>query len=332
MPIGDGDMNPDLLEALRKQMTGMAQKPDATRQLPQTWLSKLHSGQNADDLTGSSQGDGDNGTMTIRATPLGARPTPPTLLPRALQDLITGEHLSAVPRFLNATLNPARMGYGFSKELQEMVRAAKIGQTGNAIGAAAKAAGWGLTATGLADLASLAPAAYSVARTGFREVAPEVSHAAMADFMAERPSEAGFLTPRTADEMRKEGMRTFLSRDGKSGYAIEPTSGDIRNVFNRPGGTEGAGAVAVSRALARGGDGKILDAFDTNLGNFYRDMGFKETERLPWNAEYAPAGWDAAKYGTPDVMMMRHPSPGTTSASRILRGYDAARAARKGGG
>lgn len=42
---------PDFLETLR-QMAGMAQKPDATRQLPQDWLSKLHSSQNADALDG----------------------------------------------------------------------------------------------------------------------------------------------------------------------------------------------------------------------------------------------------------------------------------------
>jgi hypothetical protein len=121
--------------------------------------------------------------------------------------------------------------------------------------------------------------------------------------------------------MRAEKMRTFLSPDSKTGYAVHPESGDIRNVFNH-------GANAVADALANKG-GKVLDAFDTGLGNFYRDFGFNETWRSPWNNEYRPAGWDEAKHGLPDVIGMEHPRAGTASADDLLASYDAARAARK---
>jgi len=163
------------------------------------------------------------------------------------------------------------------------------------------------------------------AAQAFNEVEPEAFHAALSQFAKERPSEAGFITWRTPEEMRAEGMKTYLAPNGQTGYAVHPASGDIRNVFNS--GEKGGGAKAVADALANRG-GRVLDAFDTNLGNFYRDMGFKESWRSPWNDAYRPATWDA-KYGTPDVIGMEHPLAGQASADELLAQYDANRAARK---
>lgn len=162
----------------------------------------------------------------------------------------------------------------------------------------------------------------------FREVDPADFERATAEFVAARPDEAGFLTLRNADEMRQEEMRTFLSADGKSGYALHPKSGDIRNVFNH--GAKGMG----QRGLAEGiyqlqqqGITPILDNFDTDLGKIYDDFGFEVRERFPWNDEYRPAQWNEAKHGRPDVTMRQYAGP-TGSPAEILMAANAKRAAR----
>ena len=154
----------------------------------------------------------------------------------------------------------------------------------------------------------------------FDEVAPEAFERAVGNFSKARPSEAGFLTPRTAEQMRTEGMRTFLSPDGKTGYALADLGDgriDIRNVFNH--GAKGQGARALAHALSQGGN--VLDHFDTNLGNLYRDFGFHEYDppgqlgsRLKFDDQYAPEGWDYDKHGRPDVVFQKHPEPGREPA------------------
>jgi hypothetical protein len=187
-----------------------------------------------------------------------------------------------------------------------------------------------LLGTALAAL-SVLPDGAALAKggsTAFREVAPEAFHSALKDFATARPSEAGFLTWRSPEQMRAEGMRTFLSHDAKTGYAVHPATGDIRNVFNH--GQRGLGAHAVADALANNG-GKVLDAFDTNLGQFYRDMGFHETDRFKWNDQYRPATWDESKYGRPDVIAMAHEQAGKRTPEQFIADYEEARAARKAG-
>jgi hypothetical protein len=164
---------------------------------------------------------------------------------------------------------------------------------------------------------------------GFREVTPEAFARAVDDFSAARPSERGFLTMRTPQQMQAEGMRVFLSRDGKTGFALAPLGDgrvDIRNVFNM--GAKGEGSKAIAEALARGGN--VLDHFDTRLGDIYRRFGFEEyvppgevSSRLKFADEYAPEGWDFEKYGRPDVVYQRHPASGLT-AEQYLERYRAA--------
>lgn len=210
-------------------------------------------------------------------------------------------------------------GYGATDAAKDVADASGIGDIARGI----SNKDFGSLAAGVAALAM--PGEGKAAKTAFREVEPELFHGALSQFAKKRPSEAGFITWRTPEEMRAENMRTFLSPDKKTGYAVHPESGDIRNVFNH--GRKGAGAHAVAHALGNGG--KVLDAFDTNLGNFYRDMGFKETWRSPWNDEYRPTNWDP-KYGTPDVIGMEHPQAGKASPEELLAQYEARRADRKG--
>ena len=94
----------------------------------------------------------------------------------------------------------------------------------------------------------------------------------------------------------------FLAPDGRTGFAVAP-DGDIRNVFNH--GAKGRGSAAVIEAVTKHG-GTKLDNFDTGLTKVYRRLGFEETGRMPWDDAYAPAGWDHAKYGKPDVIFQEY--------------------------
>lgn len=169
---------------------------------------------------------------------------------------------------------------------------------------------------------------HELAGGGFAEATPEAFERAITAFQKEYPGKAAFLTPRTAEQMRAEGMRMFLNPEGTVGYAVEPVSGDIRNVFNH-GGPKGAGAEAVIDAVHRRG-GRVLDAFDTDLTGIYRDLGFRETWRSKWSDEYRPPTWDEAKFGTPDVIGMEYAGPKTAEEQRTA--YRTARQARSKGG
>jgi hypothetical protein len=98
------------------------------------------------------------------------------------------------------------------------------------------------------------------------------------------------------------GMRLFLARDGKSGFALKP-DGDIVSVFSQAG----AGRAVMELAVSTGG--KKLDAFDTILPEFYSAHGFVAVSRLTWDDGQAPEGWDKQAFaefkgGQPDVVFM----------------------------
>ncbi len=103
-------------------------------------------------------------------------------------------------------------------------------------------------------------------------------------------------------------MRLFLTKDGKTGFAINSNNGDdIVSVFN--GGKKGLGDATMDVAVAAGG--KKLDAYDTFLPEIYSRHGFKPTERLTWDDKYMPSDWSKSyfrkfNYGQPDVVMMEH--------------------------
>jgi hypothetical protein len=104
------------------------------------------------------------------------------------------------------------------------------------------------------------------------------------------------------------GMRTFLARDGKSGFAIK--GDDIVSLFKHPSSTaKHVADAALKQAVENGG--RRLDAFDTLLPGMYAKSGFRAVARLKWNDKYAPAGWDKDTFkefnkGEPDVVFMVH--------------------------
>jgi hypothetical protein len=99
-----------------------------------------------------------------------------------------------------------------------------------------------------------------------------------------------------------QGMRLFLSEDGKSGVAVKP-DGDIVSVFSQAG----AGRSVMELAVAAGGT--KLDAFETILPEFYAAHGFVAASRLPWDDTQAPEGWNKEAFadfnnGEPNVVFM----------------------------
>lgn len=131
-----------------------------------------------------------------------------------------------------------------------------------------------------------------------------------------------------------QGMRLFLTKDGKSGVAIKP-DGDIVSVFS----SGGAGRAVMEMAVTAGG--RKLDAFDTILPEFYAAHGFRAVARTRWNDEFAPDNWNKSTYaefnnGEPDVVFMVY-DPAKTDAEytrkdgRVMEGengYDRAVAAQ----
>lgn len=101
------------------------------------------------------------------------------------------------------------------------------------------------------------------------------------------------------------GMRLYMTEDGGAGFAIKP-DGDIVSVF----GVNPRGTVDWLMQAAIDQGGRKLDAFDTVLSGMYSRHGFKVVERLQWDDQYAPDGWDYDTFaefnkGRPDVVFMQ---------------------------
>lgn len=121
-----------------------------------------------------------------------------------------------------------------------------------------------------------------------------------------RNPRAAFLTQANPEDLASH--RLIVNGDeqrGFAGAAISP-EGDIQNVFNvagQSGAKQPGGAVEVMlQAIQEGG--RTLDAFDGFLPAYYRQFGFVEDARVPFNRDYAPPGWDYARDGEPDVVLM----------------------------
>lgn len=121
-----------------------------------------------------------------------------------------------------------------------------------------------------------------------------------------------------------QGMRMFLTKDGKTGFALK--GDDIVSVFNtKRKGVKKTTVPMLMLAVQEGG--RKLDAFDTVLPKFYSRLGFRISARTAWNDEYAPPGWDKELFkqynnGEPDVVFM-HYDPQSTEVYNLQIGpYD----------
>jgi hypothetical protein len=128
------------------------------------------------------------------------------------------------------------------------------------------------------------------------------------------------------DKADYEGMRLFLTEDGKAGFALK--GDDIVSVFADET-QRGAGNAVLQLAVQEGG--RRLDAFDTVLPAMYAVHGFKPVARVGWNDEYAPSDWDKTTFkefnnGEPDVVFMVHDPASfegyTPGAGKKISDYD----------
>ncbi len=111
-----------------------------------------------------------------------------------------------------------------------------------------------------------------------------------------------FLTPATADDYARRGVRLFLTADGQGGYGLN--GDELISVFSL--GKSRLGPQLVRDAIARGA--RRLDCLDANgvLANFYCKMGFVEVARKPWDDQFAPKGWNHERFGRPDLVTMEY--------------------------
>jgi len=109
-----------------------------------------------------------------------------------------------------------------------------------------------------------------------------------------------FITPHTAKDYSALGAEIHMTPDGKAGYAITKEK-ELVSVFSKPGAH--LGAAAVRQAVEKGA--MKLDCFDGFLPNFYSKFRFIEYNRIEWDDEYAPDGWNYEEFGRPDVVFMR---------------------------
>lgn len=92
-------------------------------------------------------------------------------------------------------------------------------------------------------------------------------------------------------------MRCFLELGGDSGFAIK--GDELVNLYSF---SKGRGDALVRQAITEGA--RKLDCYDGYLAEVYKRNGFVETGRNAWDWQYAPDGWDASRWGTPDVVYM----------------------------
>jgi len=162
-----------------------------------------------------------------------------------------------------------------------------------------------ISGAGFGYAAASLPGAFSAIKNKIRpgaaisEVPADVFYGKIQDVLKNpNPLYKANITPYNIDDYKN--FKTFLSNDGKSGYALKP-DGELISVFSLE---KGRGSDLVKDAVVNKGATK-LDAFDINnkLPNLYGKY-MDETSRLKFADEYAPKDWDYSKFGRPDVVTM----------------------------
>ena len=103
-----------------------------------------------------------------------------------------------------------------------------------------------------------------------------------------------------------DAFKAFLTPDKKSGVAVKP-DGDMINVFSAE---KGRGGDLVDKAIIEGA--RKADNFDqARLNELYEAKGMKEVDRMKFDDQYAPEGWNYEKLGRPDVIMRKMPEAKT---------------------
>ena len=112
-----------------------------------------------------------------------------------------------------------------------------------------------------------------------------------------------------------QSIRRYLSKDGKSGFAITK-DGDFTSVFNY---SKERGRLAKMLTMAVDLGGRKLDCFGGGLQNMYASFGAVAHGQVAFNKEYAPSGWDGkSEY---PVVAMSLPK----SVNAMIKAYDRGR-------
>lgn len=91
----------------------------------------------------------------------------------------------------------------------------------------------------------------------------------------------------------------YLNDSGTAGVSITP-DGYITGVFNISGNK--AISELINAAINSGGNN--LDCFSGYLDNLYSKFGFKITETIEFDDNYAPNDWNYKAFGRPPVVAM----------------------------
>ena len=126
------------------------------------------------------------------------------------------------------------------------------------------------------------------------------------------------VTPKSAEELREEGVRTFMNENGTVGVGVKP-NGDIVAVFkNKKGGPKRAMDTAMPIAIEQGGD--RLDCYGEGLVGVYARYGFVPVARVEFNPEYANPGWTPDK-NTPYIYFMMHNGDSAATVAKKMGAY-----------
>lgn len=132
---------------------------------------------------------------------------------------------------------------------------------------------------------------------------PNSFEQALIDGRNSDPNNGWCVTPKSAEELRSDNVRTFMNESRTTGFGIAQ-NGDIVAVFkNRNGGPKRALDTMMPIAIEQGGD--RLDCYGDGLVDVYSQYGFVPVARVEFNPEYANDGWTPDK-GSPYIYFMVH--------------------------
>lgn len=119
------------------------------------------------------------------------------------------------------------------------------------------------------------------------------------------PDKRIMLTPYTLNDYDALYTRLYLSQNHDAGFGIS-RDGELLSVFSLIRGNSKA---IIEAAIELGAIEVSCFDIEGKLPSLYRAYGFKDDQRVPWDPARAPDGWDYDRYGTPDILFLRRPSP-----------------------
>lgn len=147
---------------------------------------------------------------------------------------------------------------------------------------------------------------------------PEIYEAALHAGRASDNINGWCVTPKTAQNLKADSVRTFMNDNGTAGVGIT-TNGDIVAVFkNRNGGPARALDTMMPIAIEQGGN--RLDCYGEGLVYTYEGYGFTPVARVEFNPKYANDGWSPDK-GTPYIYFMAHNGDSAATVAQNMRTY-----------